>query len=102
MSLDPAVKVTAPPRQVLAAVRSRNPVRLTLGLMKPPLYAALLLTLSAYPQGTVDSPIPGWFLSGSNGKAYLMALDADSKHGGKSSGFIRCKEKHCDKFGTIM
>jgi len=41
-------------------------------------------------------------LSGANAKAYEMALDHETVHGGKSSATIRCRNKHCGEFGNIV
>jgi AraC family transcriptional regulator len=48
------------------------------------------------------SPVPGWVLSGMNRKTYAIALDHETTHGGSASAIIRCGEKRCGQFGTLM
>ena len=47
-------------------------------------------------------PVPAWFLAGNNAPSYSIGLDSETKHGGANSAHIRCRDKSCGGFGTLM
>src|SRR5512133_3489716 len=58
-----------------------------------------LVTCAAAAQ---PAPIPGWFLAGKNPGAYVIALDHETTHGGSASAILRCAQKRCSEFATLM
>jgi hypothetical protein len=49
-----------------------------------------------------EGPVPGWFLSGMNSRAYEIAIDTQVFHGGEASATIHCSQRRCSSFGTLM
>src|SRR5437899_1645772 len=48
-----------------------------------------------------SGPVPGWHLSGTNTRSFVIGLDSDTAHGGRASGTLRCIQKRCKGFGTL-
>jgi len=48
------------------------------------------------------SPVRGWFLSGANARAYEVVLDRETYRGGSASAMIRCRQRRCSNFATLM
>jgi len=61
--------------------------------------AGIALAAAAWAQG---AKVPGWFLAGSNPKAFAIHVDDDVRHGGNASANIRCVQDRCGGFGTLM
>ena len=70
-----------------------------IGAMNRGSVAALLLIVPALAQ---PERVPGWFLSGMNRVQFVVSLDHEAMHGGTASAMIRCTEKRCESFGTLM
>src|SRR4051794_740602 len=62
-------------------------------------FGALLICLAA---GAQTTQIPEWHLTGKNPAAFELSLDRESVHGGNVSAMIRCRERHCSEFATLM
>jgi AraC family transcriptional regulator len=68
--------------------------------MRTKLAAALVLfCLAAFAQ---VSKVPGWLLSGMNRQAFTIDVDRTVHYTGHASATIRCAQKHCSDFGTLM
>jgi hypothetical protein len=62
-------------------------------------FISLFVCLAASAQ---SSPVPDWHVAGSNPQAYEFGLDRDTFHSGHVSAMIRCRERHCSPFATLM
>jgi hypothetical protein len=61
--------------------------------------AGALFCAAAFAQ---HSNVPGWFLAGTNPKAFEIGVDDSISHGGKRSAHILCLQSPCTGFGTLM
>jgi len=62
-------------------------------------FSALFICLAA---GAQTPPIPEWHRAGLKPEAYEFNLDRDTFHSGHASAMIRCRERHCPPFATLM
>jgi hypothetical protein len=54
-------------------------------------------------QKTASGQVPaGWIARGSQPQEYEMAVDRGVAHGGKASGYMKCKGDKPEGFGTLM